>query len=64
MKFYFIITTSLISENFETRKKDYINAIKTLETEVNKYKGLDKYKNIQCKKPNIKKYDSLWNLLL
>lgn len=41
MKFVFIITTSLIADNFETRKKDYINAIRQLYAETDKYKDVD-----------------------
>ena len=42
MKIYFLITTSIISENYEIRKKEYINAISKLYEETQKYKQIHK----------------------
>lgn len=42
MKFFFIVTTSLINDNFEIRKNEYINAINKLILELNKYSEFDK----------------------
>jgi hypothetical protein len=42
MKIYFLITTSLISDNFAIRKKEYIDAISKLYEESEKYKEFEK----------------------
>lgn len=42
MKFFFIVTTSLINDNFEIRKNEYMNAINKLILELNKYSEIDK----------------------
>jgi hypothetical protein len=42
MKFFFIITTSLIPTNFDIRKKEYMTAINKLYLETEKYKDYDK----------------------
>ncbi len=40
-KIHFIITTSLIDNDFENRKKDYINSLNTLFNEISKYNNLE-----------------------
>ncbi len=42
-KVYFIVTTCLLQENFEIRKKEYIDSINTLIQEVSKYNTLETF---------------------
>ncbi len=42
-KVYFIVTTCLLQENFEIRKKEYIDSINTLIQEVSKYNNLETF---------------------
>jgi hypothetical protein len=42
-KIHFIITTSLIENDFENRKKDYIYSINTLFNELSKYTNLETF---------------------
>jgi hypothetical protein len=42
-KIYFIVTTCLLQQNFEIRKKDYIVSINTLIQEVSKYNTLETF---------------------
>ncbi len=42
-KIYFIVTTCLLQQNFEIRKKDYIDSINTLIQEISKYNTLETF---------------------